>query len=199
MWFWNSSDSGGCSWNTIMNSHMHSQQQQGPILRRIFQRSNYIFRNHFPIWTHLDICTLKGNFALWKYTTTLAVITPWLLAAVVWRWIILLLLSFCCASLCKINFPCSQQGPAIRSALQSVWLQRVKGQTHTWEQLTCRGSCRAPALGCAPAAAAWNCSEHPGPPPHSPTQTTDSGQSKLLLKLQVNKNEGFLHNSDPCT
>lgn len=44
-----------------------------------------------------------------------------------------------------------------------------------------------------------NCSEHPGPPSHSPTQTTDSGQSKLLLKLQVNKNEGFLHNSDPCT
>lgn len=163
--------------NTIMNKHMHSQQQQWAILNNIFQLSNYIFRNRFPIWTHLNICTLKGNFAWWKYTTTLTVITPWLLAAVVWRWIILSLLSFYCASLCKINFLCSQPGPENRSALQGVWLHGALGQkSHLGPPqlpLPVQGSstglwlCRHCQLG-------RNCSEHPGPPSHSPRQITDS-------------------------
>lgn len=141
---------------------------------------------------------LKGNFAWWKYTTTLTVITPWLLAAVFWRWIILSLLSFNCASLCKINFPCSQPGPENRSALQGAWLHGVLGQkSHLGPShlpMPVQGSSTgAVALQVLPAGEEL----FRAPPSRSPRQTTGSSQSKLLLKLEVNKNEGFLHNSEP--
>lgn len=134
------------AWNTLMNKHTHSQQQQGPILRNIFQLSNYIFRNHFPIWTHLDISTLEGNSAWWKHTTTLTVTAPWLLAAAAQRWIILSLLSFYCASLCKMNLPCSQPGPE----KQGVWLPGGLGQNSHLGPLTCHllsRLCRCCQLG----------------------------------------------------
>lgn len=136
-----------------MNNHIHSQQQQRPILRNIFQHSSYIFRNHFPIWTHLDICTLKGNFALWKYTTTLTVMTPWLLAAVVWRLIILSLLSFCCASLCKINFSLLSARPRKHLHCRVCGCRECKVRNYIWDHLACHGFSTVLALGCASAGA----------------------------------------------
>lgn len=61
MWLWNSSGFGDRSWNTLMNNHMHSQQQQGPILRKIFHFQKPFSHLDSPRHMHIEwaLCLVK--------------------------------------------------------------------------------------------------------------------------------------------